>query len=155
MGLFSNFFDRFKSSDFDIQPNQKVKTVQADFKENFGITLRVYKGKVLADPDFTFAQLNQRTSKNVNWNADDLKIRASMTIKQVEDMISEQFGLTVQVANEHDTYCVPNHYTIGQATRKEDFEDWCKKEGFANSEEYLKSKGVKDWDEYYAKKKNK
>ena len=127
MGLFSNFFDRFKSADFDIQPNQKVKTVQADFKENFGLTLRVYKGKTLADSNLTFAQLNQRTSKDVNWNAEDLKIRANMTIKQVEDMIDNHFGLTVQVANEYDTYCVGNHYTIGQAARKEDLEDWCKK----------------------------
>jgi hypothetical protein len=153
MGLFSNFFDRFKSADFDIQPNQKVKTVQAEFKENFGLTLRVFKGKVHADPDLTFAQLNQRTSKDVNWNAEDLKIRANMTIKQVEDMIDTHFGLTVQVANEYDTYCVGNHYTIGQASRKEDLEDWCKKEGYANSEEYLKKEGVKDWDEWYAKNK--
>lgn len=153
MGLFSNFFDRFKSSDFSIEPNQKVKTVQADFKENFGLTLRVYKGKMLADPELTFAQLNQKTSKKVDWNADDLKIKASMTIKQVEDLIDDQFGLTVQVANEHDTYCVGNHYTIGQATRKEDLEDWCKKEGFENSKAYLKSQGVSNWDEWYAKNK--
>ncbi len=153
MGLFSNFFDRFKSADFDIQPNQKVKTIQAEFKENFGLTLRVFKGKVHADPDLTFAQLNQRTSKDVNWNADDLKIRANMTIKQVEEMIDKHFGLTVQVANEHDTYCVGNQYTIGQASRKEDHEDWCKKEGYANSEEYLKKEGVKNWDEWYAKNK--
>ena len=153
MGLFSNFFDRFKSADFDIQPNQKVKTVQADFKENFGLTLRVYKGKTLADSNLTFAQLHQRTSKDVNWNAEDLKIRANMTIKQVEDMIDNHFGLTVQVANEYDTYCVGNHYTIGQAARKEDLEDWCKKEGYANSEEYLKKEGVKDWDEWYSKNK--
>jgi hypothetical protein len=51
MGIFSNFFDRFKSADFDIEPNQKVKTVQADFKNNFGLTLRVYKGKMFADPE--------------------------------------------------------------------------------------------------------
>ena len=153
MGLFSNFFDRFKSADFDIQPNQKVKTIHAEFKENFGLTLRVFKGKVHAVPDLTFAQLNQRTSKDVNWNAEDLKIRANMTIKQVEDMIDNHFGLTVQVANEYDTYCVGNHYTIGQAARKEDLEDWCKKEGYANSEEYLKKEGVKDWDEWYSKNK--
>ena len=153
MGLFSNFFDRFKSSDFSIEPNQKVKTVQADFKENFGLTLRVYKGKMLADPELTFAQLNQKTSKKVVWNADNLKIKANMTIKQVEDLIDDQFGLTVQVANEYDTYCVGNHYTIGQASRKEDLEDWCKKEGFENSEAYLKSQGVSNWDEWYAKNK--
>lgn len=151
MGIFSNFFDRFKSADFEIEPNQKVKTIQADFKANFGLTLRVYKGKALADPDLTFAQLNQRTSKEVNWNAEDMKIRANMTIKQVEELIDNNFGLTVQVANEYDTYCVGNHYTIGQASRKEDLEDWCKKEGYADSAEYLKKEGVKDWDEWYAK----
>lgn len=153
MGLFSNFFDRFKSSDFSIEPNEKLKTVQASFKENFGLTLRVYKGKMLADHELTFAQLNEKTSKKVVWNADNLKIKANMTIKQVEDLIDDQFGLTVQVANEYDTYCVGNHYTIGQASRKEDLEDWCKKEGFENSEAYLKSQGVSNWDEWYAKNK--
>jgi hypothetical protein len=153
MGIFSNFLDRFKSSDFEIDANQKIKTIQADFKSNFGLTLRVYKGKVLADGDLTFAQLNQRTSKDVNWNADELRIRANMTIKQVEELIDSNFGLTVQVANEHDTYCVGNHYTIGQASRKEDLEDWCKKEGYANSQEFFNKEGVKDWDEWYSKKK--
>jgi hypothetical protein len=153
MGIFSNFLDRFKSSDFEIDANQKIKTIQADFKSNFGLTLRVYKGKALADGDLTFAQLNQRTSKDVNWNADELRIRANMTIKQVEELIDSNFGLTVQVANEHDTYCVGNHYTIGQASRKEDLEDWCKKEGYANSQEFFKKEGVKDWDEWYSKKK--
>jgi hypothetical protein len=153
MGIFSNFLDRFKSSDFEIDANQKIKTIQADFKSNFGLTLRVYKGKALADGDLTFAQLNQRTSKDVNWNADELRIRANMTIKQVEELIDSNFGLTVQVANEHDTYCVGNHYTIGQASRKEDLEDWCKKEGYANSQEFFNKEGVKDWDEWYSKKK--
>lgn len=153
MGLFSNFFDRFKSSDFGIEPNEKIKTVQEEFKKNFGLTLRVYKGKVHADPEMTFAQLNQRTSKDIDWNADDMKIKKSMTIKQVEEMLDKHFGLTVQVANEYDTYCLGNHYTIGQASRKEDLEDWCKKEGYASSAEYLKKQGVKDWDEWYKKNK--
>ncbi|MCE2711889.1 MAG: hypothetical protein LW688_05040 [Cryomorphaceae bacterium] len=153
MGLLSNFFDRFNASDFDIQPNQKVKTVQQEFKENFGLTLRIYKGKQLADPELTFAQLDHRTSKKVNWNSDDLRIKANMTIAQVEKMIDENFGLTVQVANEFDTYNVGNHYTLGQASRKEDLEDWCKKEGYANSAEYLKKEGVSSWDEWYAKNK--
>lgn len=151
MGLFSNFFDRFKSADFDIKPNQKVKTTQAEFKKNFGLTLRVYKGKALADPDLTFAQLDNRTSKKVDWNADDLKIKANSTVKQVETMMSNHFGLTVQVANEYDTYLIGNNYTIGQASRNEDLDDWCKKEGYASTADYLKEKGVGNWDEYYAK----
>jgi hypothetical protein len=49
MGLFSNFFDRFKAGDFDLAPNKKIKTIQSEFKDNFGLTLRVYKGKQFAE----------------------------------------------------------------------------------------------------------
>jgi hypothetical protein len=41
MGLFSNFFDRFKAADFQISPNMKIKSIQSEFKNNFGLTLRV------------------------------------------------------------------------------------------------------------------
>ena len=59
MGFFSNFFDRFKAADIHLAPNKKIKSIQAEFKNNFGLTLRIYKGKALADPEMTFAQLNQ------------------------------------------------------------------------------------------------
>ena len=42
MGFLSNFFDRFDASDFHLAPNKKIKTIQAEFKENFGLSLRVY-----------------------------------------------------------------------------------------------------------------
>jgi hypothetical protein len=153
MGFFSNFFDRFNASDFDISYNKKIKTIQKEFKDNFGLNLRVYKGKQLADPELTFAQLNQRTSKKVEANNEDLRIKANMKIGDLEKLIDEHYGLTVQVANEHNTYCVNNEYTLGQASRKEDLKDWCKNKGFDSIEDWLKSEGFENLEDYYAKQK--
>lgn len=153
MGFFSNLFDRFKAKDFSLAPNKKIKTIQREFSENFGLQLRLYKGKQLADPELTLAQLNSKTSKKINTKAEDLDIKVSMTIADFEKLIDEHFGLTVQVANEHNTYCINNNYTLGQASRKEDLLEWCKSKGFKSIEDWLESEKCKTLDEYYAKKK--
>lgn len=151
MGFFSNFFDRFKAADFHLAPNKKIKSIQSEFKNNFGLTLRVYKGKALADPEMTFAQLNQRTSKSINASNTDLIIRANMNIGDFEKLIDQHFGVTVQIANEFDTYCINNKYTIGQASRKEDIEEWCKSKGFDSLEAWLKSENCETLAEWYEK----
>ena len=151
MGLFSNFFDRFKAADFHISPNMKIKSIQSEFKNNFGLTLRVYKGKVLADPEITFAQLNKLTSKDVKTNSSDLVIKANMAISEFEKLVSNHFGITVQVANEWDTYNVNNKYTLGQASRREDVEDWAKEKGFSSLDAWLKSVNCKTLEEWYEK----
>lgn len=151
MGFFSNFFDRFKAADFHLAPNKKIKSIQSEFKNNFGLTLRVYKGKARADPEMTFAQLNQRTSKSINASNTDLIIRANMNIGDFEKLIDQHFGVTVQIANEFDTYCINNKYTIGQASRKEDIEEWCKSKGFDSLEAWLKSENCETLAEWYEK----
>ena len=151
MGLFSNFFDRFKAADFQISPNMKIKSIQSEFKNNFGLTLRVYKGKVLADPEITFAQLNKLTSKDVKTNSSALVIKANMAISEFEKLVSNHFGITVQVANEWDTYNVNNKYTLGQASRREDVEDWAKEKGFSSLDAWLKSVNCKTLEEWYEK----
>lgn len=151
MGLFSNFFDRFKAADFQISPNMKIKSIQTEFKNNFGLTLRVYKGKVLADPEITFAQLNKLTSKDIKTNSSDLVIKANMAISEFEKLVSNHFGITVQVANEWDTYNVNNKYTLGQASRREDVEDWVKEKGFSSLEAWLKSENCKTLEEWHEK----
>jgi len=153
LDFISNFTDKFKAGDFHIEAHKKVKTIQSDFKKNFGLTLRVYKGKQLADPNFTLAELNNKTSKKINYGAEDITIKASMTIHEVEQLIDSNFGLTVQIANEFDNYCVNNKYTLGQALRQEDLKDWCKGKGFNSIEEWLKSENCSSVEEYYSKKK--
>jgi hypothetical protein len=153
MGFLSNFFDRFKAADFHISANLKIKTVQANFKNNFGLTLRVYKGKMLADPEDTFARLDRKTRNDVKSVSEDLEIKANLKIGDFENLILEHYGLTVQVANEHNTYCVNNKYTLGQASRKEDLKDWCKEKGFDSIEKWLKYMNLDSLDDYYAKNK--
>ena len=72
----SNITDKFKAKDFHLAPNKKIRSLKADFKNNFGLTLRVYKGKQLADEELTLAALNQRTSKDIKSTNEDLKIKA-------------------------------------------------------------------------------
>ena len=147
-----NLKDKFKANDFHLAANKKVKTLKSDFKENFGLSLRVYKGKQLAESDFTLAELNAITTKAINYNAEDLTIKASMSIHDFEKLVEEHFGLTVQVANEYDNYCINNKYTLGQAARKEDLKDWIKERGYNSIDEWLKAEKCSTIEEYYTRK---
>ena len=106
---------------------------------------------MLADPEITFAQLNKLTSKDVKTNSSDLVIKANMAISEFEKLVSDHFGITVQVANEWDTYNVNNKYTLGQASRREDVEDWAKEKGFSSLDAWLKSVNCKTLEEWYEK----
>lgn len=120
MGLLNNIKDHFTNAEFAVAPNKKVKTVCADFKKTFGATLAIYKGSTLADPELTLAALNKRTTKDVKTKgADELKIKASMKVGEVEKLFDQAFGLTVQVKDPKGEYCVDNKLTIGQAARGE------------------------------------
>ncbi len=50
-------------ADFTITGRMKVKTLKADFKENFGSTLRVYNGQKFADDDATLASIRKNDAK--------------------------------------------------------------------------------------------
>ena len=120
MGLLNNIKDHFVNSEFTIAPQKKVKTICKDFKEAFGCTLAIYKGTQLADPDLTLAALNKRTTKDVKTGSnEELKIKASMKVGDVEKMFDKAYGLTVQIKDPAGTTCVDNKLTIGQAARGE------------------------------------
>lgn len=42
--LLQKIGDNFKAADFEIKPQTKIKTLCKNFKANFGLSLRVYKG---------------------------------------------------------------------------------------------------------------
>lgn len=114
MGILGKIMDNFKAADFDIHPNMKVKTLQAEFKKNFGVTLRVYNGVKFADPGKTLGSF-----KSTNTKAPDFKVKAKMTVDQVEGLFKENFGLKVQIADKNDTHLLPNSITIGEGARGE------------------------------------
>ena len=111
--------DKFKNAEFTVAPNKKLKTISADFKKAFELSLVFYKGAQIADGDMTLAALNKKTTKDVNSKADGLKIKASMKVGDAEKLFDANFGVTVQIKDASGTKLVPNGITIGQAARGE------------------------------------
>ena len=119
MGILNNLMDKFKNAEFTVSPQKKLKTISADFKKAFDLTLVFYKGVQIADGELTLAALNKKTSKDVNAKADGLKIKASMKDGAAEKLFDTNFGVTVQIKDKAGSKLVPNEITIGQAARGE------------------------------------
>ena len=117
MGLLDKIKDNFTKAEFTVAPNKKLKTLSADFKKSFNLTLVFYKGAQIADGDLTLAALNKKTTKDVNSKADGLKIKASMKVGEAEKLFDTNFGVTVQIKK--NGKLVPNDMTIGEAARAE------------------------------------
>ena len=111
--------DRFKNAEFTVAPQKKLKTISADFKNAFDLTLVFYKGVQIADGELTLAALNKKTTKDVKSTAEGLKIKASMKVGDAEKLFDSQFGITVQIKDKTGKKLVPNEITIGQAARGE------------------------------------
>lgn len=119
MGLLKNLMDNFSKAEFTVAPQKKLKTISADFKKAFNLSLVFYKGMQIADSDLTLAALNKKTTKDVKSTADGIKIKASMKVGDVEKMFDQNFGVTVQIKELDAKKCVPNDITLGQAAREE------------------------------------
>ena len=119
MGLLNNILDNFKNAEFTVAPNKKLKTISADFKKAFNLSLVFYKGVQIADGELTLAALNKKTTKDVKATADGLKIKASTKVGDAEKLFDANFGVTVQIKDASGTKLVPNEITIGQAARGE------------------------------------
>lgn len=119
MGILNNLKDKFKNAEFTVAPQKKLKTISADFKKAFELTLVFYKGAQIADGDMTLAALNKKTTKDVKSTADGLKIKASTKVGDAEKLFDTNFGVTVQIKDAEGKKLVPNGITIGQAARGE------------------------------------
>lgn len=111
--------DRFKAADFEVKAQTKIKTLCNNFRNNFGLSLRVYKGTHIADEEMTLAQLNKLSTKTeLKTDAGALKVKASMKVGEVEDMFKEHFGINVQIADFENNRLCDNSLTLGEASRQ-------------------------------------
>lgn len=118
MKVFNKIKDHFNKNDFTIAPNKKIKTVKKEFKDNFGLSLRIYKGKQFAEDSLTIKQLNQKVSAEIQTNTnEELIIRASNKVGAVEELFLKHFGLTVQIADSEDKKLCDNELSLGEANR--------------------------------------
>ena len=120
MGLLNNIKDAFNKAEFTVAPNKKLKTISAEFKKAFDLTLVFYKGVTIADPELTLNQLGKKTTKEVNTTADGIKIKGSTKVGEAEKQFDKAFGVTVQIKDKSGKILVPNEITIGQAARVEE-----------------------------------
>jgi hypothetical protein len=118
MEFFNSIKDHFNKAEFTIAPNKKLKTISRDFKNSFGLTLVFYKGNMIADGELTLAGLNRKTSSDIQVKSDDeIKIKASMKIKDVEKAFQDAYGVKVQVKYKDAKSLVNNDFTLGYADR--------------------------------------
>jgi hypothetical protein len=117
MGLLNSIKDNFKSGTFEIDDSMPITELSNRFRNTFGCTLRIYTGKKLADGRMTIRTLNQRTSLDVNKDAEKLKIKATEKVGDIEEKFLKHFGIKVQIADKHNESLVPNEITLGEASR--------------------------------------
>lgn len=117
--LFNKIKDAFTSADFNVEGTMKVNDLCKNFKNNFGLALRVYKGKQIAsDGRMTLNSLDQRTTQTfVKFDTGKLTIKANMKIGDVEQLFSEHFGITVQIADIENKKLLSDDITLGEAKR--------------------------------------
>ena len=84
-------------ADLSISGKMKVKTLKANFKEEYGSTLRVYVGKKFADDDATLASIRKEDAKG-----GEVKINGKMLVGNFEKKIFEEFEIKSQGATPDD-----------------------------------------------------
>lgn len=101
-------------ADFSLDGRTKVKTLKANFKKEFGATLRVYKNESckggFADDDATLASLRAEGKKG-----GELVVKGNIKVGNFEKKIAELYGVGVQVANADDSALAANDITISAA----------------------------------------
>lgn len=103
-------------AEFKLDGRMKVKTLKANFKENFGATLRVYKSASckggFADDDATLASLRAEGAKG-----GELTVGGNLRVGNFEKKIAELYGIGVQVANADNSALADNNATLVGAGR--------------------------------------
>ena len=100
-------------ADFTLDGRTKVKTLKANFKENFGATLRVYTTvdcKELADDEATLASIRAE-----GFAGGELAVKGNTKVATFEKKVAELYGIGVQVANADDTEFADDAATLSSA----------------------------------------
>ncbi len=98
-------------ADFDISGRMKVKTLKANFKKEFGSTLRVYNGVKFADDDSTIASI---AGKKIAADA-EVKARGNTLVGTFSKAIDKNFDIKVRVASSDDSALVPDDKTLTES----------------------------------------
>lgn len=98
-------------ADFDISGRMKVKTLRANFKKEFGSTLRVYNGVKFADDDATIASI---AGKKIAADA-AVKANGKTLVGNFTKNMNAVFGIKVRVSNKEDKILVPDTISLTES----------------------------------------
>ena len=74
-----------------VDQRKKVSAFQSDFKAEFGIGVRVYKGRKFAE-DVPLKNITEPGSKG-----GDVEFHGKTKVKTIEKMFKEEMGITIQI----------------------------------------------------------
>lgn len=98
-------------ADIRVSGNMRVKTLQAQVKEAYGCTLRVYNGARFADSDATLASIRSDDAPK----GGELTIRGNMQCGNFCKSFLETFGIKVRIADPANTYLADDGITLSAA----------------------------------------
>jgi hypothetical protein len=101
-------------SGMKINGRMKVKTLKAQFKDEFGLTLRVYDGRSFADDESTLASIRKGDSKGGEFSP-----RKNTQIGNLENKIMEMFEIKTQIAGSDDSYLCNDDLTLAAALEED------------------------------------
>ena len=98
-------------AEFKLDGRMKVKTLKANFKKEFGSSLRVYKSEsckgAFADDEATLASLRAEGKKG-----GELTVGGNLRVGNFEKKIAELYGIGVKVADKEDKKLADKEITL-------------------------------------------
>ena len=100
-------------ADIKIVGQSKVKSIKRDFKKEFGLSIRIYDGRNLANDDDNISEV--RKSKGPS---KDLTIAKHMYVGRLENEFKKNFGLKVLIFDSFDKYHCDQKISLAEALRQ-------------------------------------
>ena len=100
-------------ADFKINGNMKIGTLRANFKKQFGSTIRLYKGNGFADDNDTVGSIAKKSVKR----GEDVNADGRLKVKNFEQQMKDVYGIKIHVATKDDSQLVSNDITLTASGR--------------------------------------
>ena len=92
-----------------IDGRKKVKTLREEFKKEFGVSIRVYKGVKFADDDATLASIRKGDAPKTG----SFEVHGNTKVGNVEKQFLDALGIKVQI-EAADGSLADNNLTLSQ-----------------------------------------
>lgn len=99
------------AKELKVAGRMKVSSLKKDFKEAFGVNIRIYNGVKFADDDATLASIRAEGVK-----AGDIEVVAQTKVGNVEKAFLEKMGIKIQIEDKKGDLA-DNNVTLGSLSK--------------------------------------